>query len=105
MSIELTPDQVAKVAKRLGVELEDWLRDHTVEPHYSAERAAELLEVSERTIWNYVDTWASSGGKEGIGPVVKLSHKVVRIPASALNRFLASRTIAVPARQDERSAA
>lgn len=92
--VELTPEQITKLAGKLGREVEAWLRDHTVEPHYSAERAAELLEVTERTIWNYVDLYDRTGGRDGIGPYVKISHKVVRIPASAVNRFLRSRTIA-----------
>lgn len=94
---EITQEQLAKVSARLGRELEAWLRDHTVEPHYSAEDAAELLHVTKRTIWSYVDIGEASRGKDGIYPVVKLSHKVIRIPASSINRFLKSRTIAVPA--------
>jgi predicted transcriptional regulator len=86
------------VAKRLGREIEAWLRDSTVEQRYSAERAAELLEVSVRTVWNYVDEYEASAGRAGLGPVEKLSHKVVRIPASALNRFLASKRISAVAR-------
>lgn len=91
-----TPEQVAKISARLGREFEAWLRDHTVEPHYSAERVAELLEVSERTVWSYVEDYEVSGGKSGLGPVVKLSHKVVRIPGSAVNRLLAARSVQAP---------
>lgn len=94
---ELPPDAITRITSRLGRELEEWLRDRTVEPHYSAERCAELLEVSVRTVWNYIDAGERTQGREGIYPVVKLSHKVVRIPASAVNRYLRSRTIAVPA--------
>jgi hypothetical protein len=79
----------------------DWLGDRTVEQHYSAETLAALLEVSVRTIWNYIEAWETSGGKEGIGPVVKLSHKVVRIPASSANRLLRSRTITLPVHQEQ----
>jgi hypothetical protein len=91
-----TPEQVAKISARLGREFEAWLRDHTVEPHYSAERVAELLEVSERTVWSYVEEYEMTEGKAGLGPVVKLSHKVVRIPGSAVNRLLAARSVQAP---------
>ena len=64
-----------------------------IEQHYSAPEVAQLLGVSERTIKRYVDLGTRSGGKEGIFPVVKLSHKAVRIPARAVNRFLRARTI------------
>jgi hypothetical protein len=73
------------------------LREGVLEQHYSAASVAERLEVSERTVWNYVDDYARTAGQEGIGPVVKLSHKVVRIPASAVNRFLKARRIEVGA--------
>lgn len=79
------------------------VRDGSVEQHYSAATVAERLDVTERTVWNYVELYETSGGKEGIGPVVKVSHKVVRIPASAVNRFLRGRTIevAAPAKEGE----
>ena len=66
----------------------------TVEAHYTAAQAAALLGgVSVKTIRNRVKAWQSSGGREGIGPVVRVSHKCVLIPAGAINRWLASRTI------------
>jgi hypothetical protein len=92
---EFTPEQLRKLADRIGRDIEAWLDEHTIEPHYSAETVAGLLEVVERTVWNYIELYETSQGKDGIGPVVKLSHKVVRIPASAIKRFLASRTIEV----------
>lgn len=94
-AMELTSEQLNKVTARIGREIEEWLREHTVEPHYSAERTAELLEVTLRTVWNYVDLGDRTQGKEGIYPVVKLSHKVVRIPASSINRLLKSKTITI----------
>lgn len=97
MNHEFTPDQLRKLAERIGRDIESWLRDHTIEPHYSVETLAAALEVTERTIWNYVDLYKTSQGKDGIGPVVKLSYKVVRIPASSIKRFLAPRTIEVKA--------
>jgi predicted transcriptional regulator len=65
-----------------------------VEKHYTASEVAELLGVSERSVWNYVDKGETTKGKDGIFPVVKLSHKVVRIPARAVNKFLKARTVA-----------
>lgn len=70
------------------------LRAQTVEQHYSAESLAKLLGVSVRTVWTYIELGESTKGKEGIFPVVKLSHKVVRIPASSARRMLEARTIA-----------
>lgn len=91
----LTPEIVAKLPAHLSKEIQDWLREHAVEPHYTAEQAAELLgKVTVRTIWNYVEKGETTQGKEGIYPVVKLSHKVVLLPASSINRFLKSRRVA-----------
>lgn len=97
---DISAEQLGKLANLLGREFAAYVRDRTVESHYSAERAAELLEVTVRTIWNYVDQYETSGGKAGLGPVVKLSHKVVRIPASSINRLLKSRLIAAPPAED-----
>ena len=89
--------QFARISARLAREVEAWLRNHTVEPHYTPQQAAELLGgCSVRTVWNHVKQWQSTAGAEGLGPVVKVSHKSVLIPASAINRWLASRTVMVP---------
>ena len=64
-----------------------------VEKHYTAAEVAELLGVTERTVWNHVEAGKRSRGRDGIFPVVKLSHKVVRIPARAVNKFLKARTM------------
>lgn len=91
----ITAEVAAKLPAHLSKEIQDWLREHAVEPHYTAEQAAELLgKVTVRTIWNYVEKGEASQGKEGIYPVVKLSHKVVLLPASSINRFLKSRRVA-----------
>lgn len=74
----------------------DFLRERTVEQHYSPESVAKLLDVTERSVWTYHDLWVTTGGREGLGPVVKLSFKATRFPASAVNRFLRARTIATP---------
>lgn len=75
----------------------EWLRSRSVEQHYSVETLAGLLEVTPRTVWNYVELWETSAGRDGIGPVVKLSHKVVRIPATSARRMLDAKTISLPA--------
>ena len=75
--------------------LQATLRENVLEQHYSAATVAERLEVTERTIWNYVELYETTRGEEGIGPVLKISHKVVRIPASSVNRWLKSKRIEV----------
>lgn len=70
-----------------------------VEKHYTAAEVAQLLGVTERTVWNYVERGERTTGKDGIFPVVKLSHKVVRIPARAVNRFLKVHTVAAPSEE------
>lgn len=65
-----------------------------VEKHYTAAEVAQLLGVSERSVWNYVEKGERTKGKDGIFPTIKLSHKVVRIPARAVNKFLKARTVA-----------
>ncbi len=52
-----------------------------VEPHYSVTKAARLVGVCRQTMSEYL--------KEGrVHPVRRINHKVVRVPASAINRFL-----------------
>lgn len=68
-----------------------------VEKHYTVQEIAALLGVTPRTIWNYVEQGERTQGKDGIYPVVKLSFKVVRVPARAVNKFLKARTVASPA--------
>lgn len=102
-ALNLTPEQLAKVSAKIGREVEEWLRDRTVEPHYSVESLAELLEVSQRTIENYIELGATTSGREGIFPVRKFSFKTMRIPASSVNRFLNACTIAAPAAATEAS--
>lgn len=91
--MDLSPEQIAKLTARLGRDIEGWLRDRTVEKHYSVDALAELLDVAPRTVWSWIDAYETSGGKQGLGPTVKLSHKCVRIPASAVNAMLKRHTI------------
>lgn len=67
-----------------------------VEKHYTVREVAALLGVTPRTIWNYVEQGEKTKGKDGIYPVVKLSFKVVRVPARAVQKFLKARTVAAP---------
>jgi hypothetical protein len=90
----MKPGEMAML-RQLRRVLVNVLREGFVEQHYSAAQLAERLGVSQRTIWHYVEAYETSGGREGLGPVVKLSHKVVRIPASAINRLLKSHRIDV----------
>lgn len=102
--LELSQEQLRRLAARIGRDLEAWLESHTVEPHYSVDTLALALEVTDRTVWKYIELYETTAGKDGIGPVVKLSHKVVRIPASAVRRFLKSRTIEAQAPATEAAA-
>lgn len=97
----LTPEQFAKVSAKIGREVEDWLRDQTVEPHYSVEKVAELLMLTPRQIERYIELGNTTNGREGIHPVCKLSFKTMRIPSSSVNRFLQRCTIATAAPSTE----
>jgi excisionase family DNA binding protein len=57
-----------------------------VEKHYRTKEAAELLGVHVKTLGR----WIMSGE---IAPVVAISQRDTRIPASVLQRFLDHRTI------------
>ncbi len=52
-----------------------------VEQHYSITEAAGLVGVARQTMSEYVRI-----GR--VRPVFRKNHKVVRVPASAVNRFL-----------------
>ncbi len=57
-----------------------------VERHYKTREAANLVGVHLRT----VQQWVKNGD---IAPVVQLGLRDVRIPATALQRFLDNRTL------------
>lgn len=46
----------------------------TLEKHYTVKQAAKILQVAERTVWNWIESGKLRAVKIG---------KVVRIPASA----------------------
>lgn len=64
-----------------------------IEKHYSTAEVAEQLGVTPRAVQKYIDLGKTTKGREGIWPVVKISHKCLRIPVSAVTRFLRSRTV------------
>lgn len=68
-------------------------RKRSTEQQYSYAEAAKLLGVSYSTVRALVNEGLRTGGKAGIFPIYKLSHKLVRIPASAINRYLESRRV------------
>lgn len=57
-----------------------------VERHYRTKEAAALLSVHVKTLGR----WIASGD---LAPVVAISQRDIRIPASSLSRFLSHRTI------------
>jgi predicted site-specific integrase-resolvase len=57
-----------------------------VERHYRTTEAAEILSVHPRTIQG----WVRAGD---LAPVVYISPKDIRIPASTINSFLGHRTV------------
>ena len=57
-----------------------------IEKHYKTKEAAALIGVHPRTLAN----WIASGE---LGPVVAISPRDTRIPASVIQRFLDERTI------------
>jgi excisionase family DNA binding protein len=52
-----------------------------VEQFYSITEAASLVSVTRQTM----SEWVNRGR---VRPVYRVNHKVVRVPASAINRFL-----------------
>ena len=65
-----------------------------VEQQYSPAEAAQLLSISLSTLWRLIERYRESGGKDGIGPVYKLGRNLVRIPESAVSRYLDGRLVA-----------
>lgn len=61
-------------------------RQRMVEEQLSVPEVAARLGVDPSTVWRWIDQ-----GK--IAPVRKLGHRLVRVPASAVNRFLQEREV------------
>lgn len=62
-----------------------------VEQLYTAREIAGLLKIGYSTVWRLVALGRKTKGTDGIFPCYKISHKTVRIPASAITRFLEGR--------------
>jgi len=57
-----------------------------VEEQLSMTQIAEKLGVNATTVWRWIQ-------RGELKPVRKLGHRIVRVPASAVRRFLEARTI------------
>lgn len=64
-----------------------------LEEHLSVAEIAERLGVDESTVWREIRTFKESKGAQGIGPTFKLGHRITRVPASAVNRWLEAHTV------------
>jgi excisionase family DNA binding protein len=60
--------------------------DNQVEQQLSVAEVAERLSVDQSTVWRWVK-------KGKIAPVRKLGRRIVRIPVSAVNKFLEAQTV------------
>ncbi len=58
----------------------------SVEQHLTIQEIADRLGVDYSTVWRWIQD-----GK--LSPVRKLGHSIVRIPVSAVDRFLATKTV------------
>jgi hypothetical protein len=65
----------------------------TVEQHYTLKEVSALLGVDVSTVRRQIDRYRALDGADGIGPIVKLGRRTVRVPASAVARFLKGRTV------------
>jgi len=59
-----------------------------LEEQYKPDEVAQLLGLSRSQVFNLIRLGRDTAGKAGIHPVYKLSYRVTRIPASAVNRYL-----------------
>lgn len=59
-----------------------------VEEHLSPAEVAKRLQVDRTTVFRWIQT-----GK--LRPIVKLGHRITRVPASVVNAFLEERTVGV----------
>lgn len=60
----------------------------TVEEHLSPEQVAERLALSRATVFRLLRQGRDTAGTAGIWPVYRPNRKTIRIPASAVHRFL-----------------
>jgi excisionase family DNA binding protein len=59
-----------------------------IEQHLSIDEVAARLAVSARTVHRAIDRGRRTKGRAGIWPAPKLGHRMIRIPESAVARFL-----------------
>ncbi len=59
---------------------------HELEEQLSAAQVGEWLHVDESTVWRWIRA-------RKIWPVYKLGRRITRIPASAVERFLAGQQV------------
>lgn len=59
-----------------------------VEEHYQLHELADRLHISQSTVRRYVDLGARTKGSQGIYPTLKVSRRVILVPASSVQRFL-----------------
>ena len=62
-----------------------------LEQHLAPAEIAKRLGVGERVVWQWVARGRETLGREGIWPVFKLGHRIVRVPESAVARFVEGR--------------
>ncbi len=60
----------------------------SLEQHYSVPEVAALLGVDESTVWRQLKLYRETEGEHGIGPAFTLGHRLTRVPASGVNRYL-----------------
>lgn len=64
-----------------------------LEQHYTVAQIAERVGISQRQVWREVELGKATKGKQGLYPIRKMSHKNVRIPESAVNRWLGGKGV------------
>ncbi len=64
-----------------------------VEEQLSVPQIAERLGVEVSWVWRKLRRYKETDGREGIGPARKLGHRLTRVPASGVNRYLESREV------------
>jgi hypothetical protein len=59
-----------------------------IEQHYSPKEAGSLLRLHKNTVLKEIAVGVKTEGREGIAPVFYVAHNRIRIPGSAIQRFL-----------------
>lgn len=78
-------------------------RSHILEEHLSPDQVAQRLNVSLSTVWRLIRRGrATTDSRAGLWPVVRVGE-LTRVPASAVLRYLESRTLTTSAQPEEAS--